>query len=64
MSDNNPYEQESPEWQLFELAESAKHQASAFSADAERFQQKAKAAREKEERFRSSLKKLKKLAGE
>jgi hypothetical protein len=58
MAKKNPYEQESPEWQLFELAESADLQAVAFAQDAERYQAKAKQQREKAERFREVLAKL------
>jgi hypothetical protein len=54
----NKYAQETPEWQLFELAESAEHAGNAFAADAERFQLKAKEQRDKAERFRAALVKL------
>lgn len=58
MSDNNTYKPESPEWQLFELAESADHAATAFYADAQRFMKKSAEQRDKAAAFRAALDKL------
>jgi hypothetical protein len=54
----NPYESQTPEWHLYELMDSANHQASAWSDDAERFLKKAYDAKEKARGFKETLDKL------
>jgi hypothetical protein len=58
LTEKNPFENDTPEFQLFENAVSADRQASAFNADVERYTYKAKEARERSERFVIALEKL------
>lgn len=58
MNEKNPYQQETPEWQLYENMISAEALARSHAADAERYQRKSAEAREKAERFKSALDKL------
>jgi len=56
--ERNPFDAETPEWQLFENMIGARRAASAFAGDAARAQAKAKEQREKEARFQSALDRL------
>lgn len=54
----NPYNADSPEWQLFEQITHSDHLAFAHMADSERYAGMAKKAREKAETYRAALVKL------
>ena len=54
----NIFDQNSPEWQLYENMQAARHLAMAAAEDVQRYTEKAKAAREKEARYRSALETL------
>lgn len=58
MSDKNPYDANSPEWQLWENMQSSRLQASAFADDVTRYTQRAKEARKRAELYRVALEKL------
>lgn len=58
MSEKNPYETDSPEWQLFENATSLEKQALAADADSERYMKVAVERRAKAQRYRDALEKL------
>jgi hypothetical protein len=54
----NPYEQDSPEWQLWENMTSARLQSLAYARDAERYSKLSSETREKAERYEATLAKL------
>jgi hypothetical protein len=54
----NPFPPESPEWQLYEIMESARALARACAGDADRAQENSRKAREKADVFEAALKKL------
>lgn len=56
--DKNPYQIETPEWQLWENMKSSERQSLAFNADAERYLKKSQECREKSELYSAALKKL------
>ncbi len=55
---NNPYEVNSPEWQLYENMAGLEMQASAAVADSERALKRAAEARFKAEKYRLALEKI------
>jgi hypothetical protein len=58
--DKNPYDSETPEWQLWENMTSSARQSLAYAADAERYTKLSQAAREKSEKYRLALARLEK----
>lgn len=60
MTDRNPYDPNSPEWQLFVNWQSKQNLAIAYAKDAERFQRMAEEARQSAEAYREALEKLNK----
>lgn len=57
-TEKNPYPHDTPEWQLYENMIGARRAARAFAADAENYQIKAAAQREKEALFAAALEKI------
>lgn len=56
--EKNPYDTESPEWQLWENMKSSLLKSLAFANDAERYTRLSQEAREKSERYREALDRL------
>jgi hypothetical protein len=58
MSEKNPHNSDTPEWQLWENMQSSLLQATAHAQDAERSTKKAGEARDKADRYKAALEKL------
>ena len=54
----NRFNSDTPEWQLFENAKGSEALIASYTADAQRFTEKAQAARQKAERYWAALEKL------